>query len=430
GIAAQYSPQEWAALKQQYTDKLASSGRPTSHLSDKDIALETYAEQGVDYLKSGKGFVDAKSAFNPAISANPSALKNVMAKLGYSFDEHGNTVKGTNLFQGNSFNNKFDALQKSYMTEKQKYDLDYKEDRVDRIITPEDLKNTKVLDKLKAVPEIARDAKGNVMKDKDGNILRISTSAVDKQYRMLGEDIKKQVNHLPQDMRDAIGHTIEGNGTEHFNYLPDQVIQNLKDSNKYNPEQLENLAKINRLRQDTSLHGNEVKVFYQAATSKGRYGSIAGADRFWTPQGFTVTTKGNLNIKMADYSKMVNNYLKMQNKPDVRAAGFTSPADFQNHASQYFENHQQGLPGYTGLDNNPKIALAKRDAINATLGLDTTTWRGNNPLAAQLPNRSGSFIIDGRLDRMNNVTPTDTIRPPVNYGLVNKNYLPNQSATK
>lgn len=427
GLNPQYTPEEFSNLKQTYLSKLSANGQPTSHLTDADIALELFAEHGVDYLKSGNALVDAKSAFNPAVAANPSVMKESLAKLGYTFDQDSNIVRGTGLFGDQPANKDVYGLQKAYMAERQKYDLDWRDDRVDRIYTPEDQKSSPgVLERLKAVPEIARDSNGNVKRDSNGNILYLSKSAVEKAAQTFGNDLREKINFLPQDIRDTIGH-FEDKGITEMRYVPDSVINDFSNSNKYNSEQIKNFQIINDVLKDPARAGEELRFAYQAAMKGGRYGSIGMADRNWVPYGVGITKPGNVLIRGVDFSKLLNSYVKLQNKPFMKDAGFSSPSDFAVHANKYFENHSQNLPGATGLDANPGKAALKKDAINAALGLNVDQWRSMNPFTAQIPHRTGSFILSPRLDRVNQVTPTGELKPfvrPEQYGMLTRNYRP------
>lgn len=418
---------EFNALKQTYLNKISSNGEKASSLTDRDVAGEIWAEHGVDYLKSGQGFVDAKSAYNPAVASNPNAMKTAMAKLGYGFKPDGTLVKGTGLFPDLQKSNDVYGLMRSYMTEKRKYDFDYAEDRKDTVISPDEIKaNPKILDRYRAVPEIARTKDGSPILDKSGTPVLNSKAEVEKTAQSLGESIKEGLARTSDSERDAHGVYANGSVTN-FKSLPDHVIQSLRDSGKYNPEQINNLETLNQSLKDPEMAGREFRMFYQAALKGGKYGSIAGADRNVVPYGMQITQKGNLLVQSADFGKLVNSYLKLKGKPFMKDAGFTSPADFMRTADQYFRNHADNLPGATNLDADPLKAAVKRDAVNATLGLDTNHWRDANLFTRQLPNKVGSFIITPRLDRINKLTPTDVVRPfksDRQYDLMNRNYLP------
>jgi hypothetical protein len=413
---------EFNALKQTYLDKISSNGKKASSLTDRDIAGEIWAEHGVDYLKSGQGFVDAKSAYNPAVASNPNAMKTAMAKLGYGFKPDGTLVKGTGLFPNLQKSNDVYGLMKSYMTEKRKYDFDYAEDRKDTVISPEDIKaNPKILDRYKAVPEIARTQDGAPILNRDGTPVLNSKADVEKTAKSMAGDIIGHISNMSEAERDTHGVHVDGDSLT-FKSLPDNVMQSLRDSGKYNAEQLNNLDVLRKMEP-----GQEARMFYQAALKGGKYGSIAGADRNFVPYGFNITKAANVTVKAADFGNLVNSYLKLKNKPFMKDAGFTGAADFMRTADQYFKNHVDNLPGETSLDSDPIKSANKRDAVNAALDLDTKHWREMNPFTKQIPNRTGAFIKTLRLDRINKLTPTDVIRPfksDRQYDLMNRNYLP------
>lgn len=419
--------QEFQALKQQYLNKLGKNQGAVPHLSDKSIALEIYAEHGVDYAMSGKGIVDAKSSFNPSISANPAAMRQAMGKLGYAFTPDGQVVRGTGLFGNLQRNSTADALLHSYAVERHKESLQHVDDAVNTVISPEALKqNPALLEKLKAVPEIARAADGRPILDKNGNLVVNSPKVVEQTAKSLGNLIREKLSFLPDAEKLKIGHYEDG-GFQFMRHLPDSIVQDLKGRNEYNQEQIKNLEALNTALQNPAKAGQEFRMFYQAASHRGSPGSIAGAQRNLVPYGWKVSSKGNLLLNTVDFGKLVNNYLKLQNKPGMKAARFSGPGEFAQTADQVFQNHSNGMPGAAGLAADPVAAVAKRDAVNMALGLDTASWRDHNPLAAQVPKRTGSFLITPRIDRINNLAPTGIIRPFTSagqYGMMNRNYLP------
>ena len=361
---------------------------------------------------SGQGLLDAKSAFNPLVSANPGALKTAMGKLGYTFDYDGNNVKGNNLFERQDASKDVYNLQKAYFLEKQKWDLARDDVRPDAIYRPEDLKSSPgLLDRFKAVPEIARDAKGNVLRDSQGNLIFRTAAQVNKEAALMGETIRQKIAFLPGDVRASMGHWEDDNGTTHFDYLPDSIIKDLKDSGKFNPEQVKNLQMINDARKDPSRYGQEFQFMYQSALKNGKYTSIGAQNRYFTPHGFQISKGGNVLIQAADFPKLTSKYLKLQGRPEMRAAKFNSVADFVDTAHKVLDNHSKNLPGMTDLDPDPVLATAKKDAVIGALGLNTNAWRNNNIFAKHLPNNTGSFLLTPRLDRVNMLSPTGVLRP-------------------
>lgn len=103
-----------------------------------------------------------------------------------------------------------------------------------------------------------------------------------------------------------------------------------------------------------------------------------------------------------------------------------STADFIKDSDVYFNSQANGRPGATD------IGEVKRDAINALLGLGTDSHRETNPLTASVP-QARSVIKSYRLDRINRLTPTDTVRAFTGedqYRLMNRNYLPGDAIPK
>jgi hypothetical protein len=99
--------------------------------------------------------------------------------------------------------------------------------------------------------------------------------------------------------------------------------------------------------------------------------------------------------------------------------------EFNADADTYFQNHARGNPGSDG------IGVAKRDAINSLLGLETQLHRDSNPLLAGADNpRARPIIKSFRIDRASQVQATEKTTPfsdLAQYTLMNKNYRPRRA---
>jgi hypothetical protein len=413
--------QEFQNYKNQYVTDLARSGQPHSQVSDLNIAKEIYAEHGVDYLLSGKGYVDGASAYRPGWM-NSEGMKRALANTGFSFDDNGGFVRGSGLFDNLQRNSALDNLTSNYLrTRFHDRKMDAGEDMSTRVFRQEDLRGNAPDTFLDSAPEIRRNPDGTVMRDKNTGLPIMRTPSEVKEYNAkLAQDIFDRVDALPEDRKADIGHQITTNGAQFFRYLPQDIRDALAQSNQYNPHQIRGLNVLSEMLADKAKMGTNFNVFYHKALSaKKKYGQFEGTEKFVVPYGIEVTKDGNVNIKSVEFAQLTNNYLRNAKRfKDL----WTTPGDFSLDSNTYFQNHAAGNPGADG------IGVAKKNAINLLLGLETQLHRESNPLLGETKSpRARSIIKSLRIDRASRITPTEQISPFTTveqYNRMNMNYRP------
>jgi hypothetical protein len=422
--------QDFANLKNQYTNALSQSGVPVSHLTDLDIAREIHAEHGVDYLLSGGGILDSNSAFRPGLLSK-NALKTAMAKMGFTFNDQGSVVgspggpqvTGTGLFADLQKNPALNQLVQSY------YQSGWREGKINSEEVPttrftkSDLQKPNVAETwLTNSSEILRKPEdGTVMRDKNTGLPLYRTPKQVEEYNAnFAQALNKGLDSLPEDQRMAIGYRRDGNNV-FMRYLPDNVIDSLAGTNQYNPHQIASLRLLSRTLADAASPGMEMRMFYHKALTAGKtYRGFEGTEKIAVPYGIEITGQNNVNIKSVDFGQLTNNYLKMRNKAPFKDL-WASPDEFTQDAHTYFTNHSKGDPGATA------IGIKKRDAINSLANFGTQLHQDSNPLVGSLPKSVQPIIKSYRIDRSNQITATGTMRPFVSeeqYRRMNQNYLP------
>jgi hypothetical protein len=112
----------------------------------------------------------SRSAYRPSWT-NSQGLKNALAKVGFSFDDHGNFVQGTGLFDGMQRNSALDRLTSQYLrTRWNERKLSGEEAQAPRVFRREDLKGNAPDTFLSSAPEIMRNSDGSVMRDKNTGV--------------------------------------------------------------------------------------------------------------------------------------------------------------------------------------------------------------------------------------------------------------------
>jgi hypothetical protein len=424
-----YTPnQDFANLKNQYTNALSQSGVPVSHLTDLDIAREIHAEHGVDYLLSGSGILDSNSAFRPGLLSK-NALKTAMAKMGFTFNDQGTVVgspggpqvTGTGLFADLQKNPALNQLTKSYYQSGWRDGKINSEEVPTTRFTKSDLQKPNVAETLTNSSEILRKPDGTVMRDKNTGLPLYRTPKEVEQYNAnFAQALHRGLDSLPEDQRMAIGYRQDGDNA-FMRYLPDNVIDSLAGTNQYNPHQIASLRLLSRTLADTASPGMEMRMFYHKALTAGKtYRGFEGTEKIAVPYGLEITKDNNVNIKSVDFGQLTNNYLKMRNKAPFKDL-WASPDEFTQDAHTYFTNHSKGDPGATA------IGIQKRDAINSLANFGTQLHQDSNPLVGGLPKSVQPIIKSYRIDRSNQITATGTMRPFVSeeqYRRMAMNYLP------
>ena len=431
--------QDFANLKGQYVSALGQSGIPTSHLTDLDIAKEIYAEHGVDYMMSGGAVMDGSSSFRGGWTSQ-AAMKTALAKIGYTFDDAGNlqmptnkssgTVTGTGLFQDMQRNPTLGNLAKTYFQKRFQEGSINSEEMPTKKFGKRDMQSTNAADTLlQNASEISRDKNGNVVRDPNTGLPVYRSQHEVKQYNAdFAAALGKGIESLSPEQRAEMGHQVTSQGNTFVRYLPNDVLDGVARNNQFNPHQIASLRMLSNVLADKGNPGMEVSMFYHKALTAGKkYGQFEGSEKFAVPYGIEITKDGNVNVKSVDFGQLNNNFLKARTRAPFKDL-WDSPSAFSQDAHTYFSNHAQGRPGADG-----GLGEAKRDAINALGGFQTTSHAEANPLVEKMPRSVQSIIKSYRIDRTNQMQATGSIRPFISeeqYQKMNTNYLPKASADK
>ena len=409
--------QTFQNLKNDYVTGLNRSGIKTDGLTDRDIAREIYAEHGADYYLSGQHVLDASSAYDPKFYQSRNSFKTALMKLGYAFDRGGNVVQGTGLFNNLQRDSALDKLTQSYTQSRRVSQMvSGDEEPAERIFdakNPDHWKANNAETWLDSAPQLMRDKDGNVMKDKNGTPFLRPQGEVRSYAAQMANDMHDWISNLPEDKRNDLGfQKVAGTKDTWFGrYLPDELLDHLASRNQYNFKQVDNMRDLSKILSDGNQNGREVNFFYHKATNNGKYGQFSGASYNAVPYGFEIGKSGNVNVRAVNFGRLGDNYLAVRDKllpyqgQKVRLRDvWDTPVAFMNDVHSMFAAHQRGESGATD------IGAPKRDLINGLLKLGTNQSE-TNPFAATVPSGAKHIFTSFRVDRINRLTPTDTVRP-------------------
>jgi hypothetical protein len=178
--------------------------------------------------------------------------------------------------------------------------------------------------------------------------------------------------------------------------------------------------------EDSAARGESMQVRYHAigtgdtgAFRTKNLGNLEAITREVIPWGWELTSKGNLMASMLDLTQFRNRALRAINdgNPQMQLLFGNDMAQVEATLKQWMENHRADLPGDT------KIGSQKRDAINALVGIATTTNRAANPFSGKIGG-PGSAIKQFRLDRVDTAAGTGRVGFHFDYDKANGNLLP------
>jgi hypothetical protein len=178
--------------------------------------------------------------------------------------------------------------------------------------------------------------------------------------------------------------------------------------------------------EDSAARGESMQVRYHAigtgdtgAFRVKNLGNLEAITREVIPWGWELTSKGNLMASMLDLTQFRNRALRAINdgNPQMQLLFGNDMAQVEATLKQWMENHRADLPGDT------KIGSQKRDAINALVGIATTTNRAANPFSGKIGG-PGSAIKQFRLDRVDTTAPTGRTGFHFDYDKAAGNLLP------
>jgi len=175
--------------------------------------------------------------------------------------------------------------------------------------------------------------------------------------------------------------------------------------------------------------GESMQVRYHAIGSgdSGAFriknlGNLVAITREVVPFEWQLTKAGNLNAVVLDLTQFRNRALRAINNRNEALAPFNwEIGQIESDLKQWMENHRSNLPG------EARIGMAKRDAINALVGIATKNNRNQNPLNGSFG--PGGAIKQFRLDRVDAAIGTGRQGFHFDYNKANGNLFPDIPAS-
>ncbi len=151
-------------------------------------------------------------------------------------------------------------------------------------------------------------------------------------------------------------------------------------------------------------------------------GNLVAITREVVPFEWQLTKAGNLNAVVLDLTQFRNRALRAINSRNEALAPFNwEIGQIEADLKQWMENHRANLPG------EARIGIAKRDALNALVGIATNNNRNKNPLNGSFG--PGSAIKQFRLDRVDAAIGTGRQGFHFDYNKANGNLFPDIPAS-
>lgn len=423
GTQAYDTTDEYKALKKNYSDRVSAAIGSPYTLSDSAFALEHDAEESAQTWLQTDSFDQSIRPTVSGILANKFQdvpfLRTVLAKFGHSFSLDGDINSPSSAFKGLAATPDTQKLVQAY--------TDAWARRSPDAVAPESpgvdmgpdavAKNPGLLDLLDASTDLNRDPKtglpaGVTVDPVSGKMIVSDPSKLFKKASQVNADVKAMSDAVIKAVNDSVAanpaveadavqpHTQE-DGTKVIagRYFTTDQIARIKASGAFNEIQLRQLLNLNGLLQ--SGKSNFIRSFYQAALRSGRYASRSGHWVEEIPYGFKVTKADNITIQNAAPDKLARNLEQLWANGKGPARGlWNNTADMFRDADQYLRDLGAGKPGASTIGD------AKRDAINAALGIKGSGRSEVNPVYDATPQKSLTpAIVSRRLDRTNRMQP-------------------------
>ena len=175
----------------------------------------------------------------------------------------------------------------------------------------------------------------------------------------------------------------------------------------------------------TGDHGGRVQMEYQAALKDGRYASLSPKFRDAAVQSIHLSKAGNLLLTDVSASRIYDKLYAWADTGRLAPWGNDVESAFQDLVG-YLGNHKNGIPGATGLDPNPDIAVQKRNILNDLLNLFDKETRASNPDRKSGKSDIDRVIASRRLDRITRIYDNsgNLVALPIYLDSVKKNFVP------
>lgn len=465
---------EWSQLRDAHTARLQAladaGGEALPPRTDQQMAREIFAEQAADYLlgRSSSFAADLQSTWwtrpmraiaNSEFVSNVPAMRALMGKLGVPLVGSDRRVLGSGLFpNGLPASRELQTLISRYTRRSasgQRVALDDEPGNL-RFTKAEIEQHPQILDRIfDATDDVKRDANGRVLRDKAGrpmfNTPKEQRAARAALAQAISEALEKRqqtpaaeaspasatapgavsgaaattgavppvIGEKPPEAPPARYERIEENGRVKDEgwttpWIPDDVLDGLAASGKFNPVQIENLRQVSHAIRRGA--GQSALFVYQPATSGGRkYESLRGDPRTEAPYSIFISKAGNVVIRTMSREKLMANVQTMIDRK-LAAPWSNDRGAIVRDIDRYLANHVAGRPGSDGIGEE------KKRLINYLFGIKTKANAQANPAKETLPLAS-PILRSRRLDRINNLSPVEEYFP-TRYEMLNANLRP------
>jgi hypothetical protein len=418
---------EFIKLRDIYMDKVRKDtsldpDAVAAYESDpKKIGREIFADQGADYLLSGK----REKALNQGplgklVGATidgitgVSFLRDFLLKLNLPLNSEGKFIKSTGLFEGKlrkipelqnlieKYYKDVRGLKKAQIEgekvadpltgkTKEKEGARPIDDEFDTLYTVEDQKDPNVVDKLNTGGIFKTNPKtGEIEKDLLGNPVRMTKGEADKVSQAAGDHAAKvfEQNGIEVEINDKGRPFVKDLGA-----LNENIIDQLAKG-PIHPRQIAALREISRaLRQGDGERAGMLIGYYSASTGR-KPKAVPFKLRTTMPYGFELTAQGNILVRLHDTQQIQRNLKFLKGKlqanklPDELIGMYDDLFGNDNAVwdafATYRNNTSNGIDGRAGLDPDPVKANKKLNFLNALHGAFDKAHVAKNPVLSAI----------------------------------------------
>ncbi len=422
---------EFMQLRDIYMDRLRKDASldpeaVAAYESDpQKIGREIFADQGADYLLSGK----REKALNQGplgklVGATVdgitgvSFLRDFLLKLNLPLNSEGKFITTTDLFKGKlrkipelqnlieKYYKDVRGLNKAQIEGEKVTDASGRtiekkgarpiDDEFDTLYTVEDQKDPNVVDNLNTGGIFKTNSKGKVEEDALGNPIRMTKGEADKVSKAAGDHAAKvfERNGIEVETNDKGQPFAKDLGA-----LSEDIIDQLAKG-PIHPRQIAALREISRaLRQGDGERAGMLIGYYSASTGR-KPKAVPFKLRTTMPYGFELTSQGNILVRLHDTQQIQRNLkflkgeLQAKKLPDELIGMYDDLFGDDNAVwdafSTYRNNTSNGIDGRTGLDPDPVRANKKLNFLNALHGAFDKAHVAKNPVLSAIGYKKAS----------------------------------------
>jgi hypothetical protein len=379
-----------------------------SQLSDGYIASEIFAEHFAERALGGGMIKDLRSSPVDRIvdsALNISILKDFLGKVGLVFDS-ADQISGSGVFKDLRRSPTIDKLVRDWNRDRS-FGVPLPErEKTDHTLSEAEIRDPKIAQKWAAAGGHIRIGTDGKPIYKTGNApVYVTAKEADREQVELGLEIKAALDiYLAENPETDAVQLDPTTGQYRGSHLPEEVIDRIEASGRFNPYQISTLRGVSRMVKTHGM-GAMVKSWYQAATRKGKkgYRSLSGRWRDDAVYGFQITQAGNIVLNTVSWARLTDNLKTASRTKGAKEIwGDQGYIPMVADMETYLDNISAGRPGADS------IGREKRDFINNLFGYRTAGQIDINPWHSKTKNPP-PFFTTLRLDRMNQVQLLDSV---------------------